>query len=169
MPQAEQGVTKDRYMLIPRTLIFIRRGDSFLLIKGAANKRLWANKYNGIGGHIERGEDIQSAAERELLEETGLTAAISLRGVYTVDVDDHIGIGIFVFYGENFRGELKPSREGSLEWLKICELDSYPLVEDVQIIIDRIVKVDANDPPFFAYSTYGKENKLKVVFKDKSS
>ena len=65
MPQTEQGITKDRNLIIPRTLIFIRSEDSFLFIKGAADKRLWANKYNGIGGHLERGEDIQSAAERE--------------------------------------------------------------------------------------------------------
>lgn len=137
-----------------------------MFLKGAADKRLWANKYNGIGGHIESGEDIRSAAERELLEETGLKAEISLRGVITVDAEDHTGIGIFVFYGENFRGELKSSREGSLEWLKISELDSYPLVEDVQILIKKIVEMDAADPPFFAHSTYDQMNKLTVIFKD---
>jgi len=73
MPVSEQGVTNDRYMVIPRTAIFPRRGDAYLLIKGAPNKRLWANKYNGLGGHVERGEDILSAAGRELLEETGYT------------------------------------------------------------------------------------------------
>ncbi|MDP3183744.1 MAG: NUDIX domain-containing protein, partial [Anaerolineales bacterium] len=66
MPASEQGVSRDRYMLIPRTLIFLRRGDSVLLIKGAPHKRLWANKYNGVGGHLERGEDVLSAARREL-------------------------------------------------------------------------------------------------------
>jgi len=49
MPQSDQGITRDRYMLIPRTIIFLRRGDSFLLIKGAPTKRLWAGKYNGVG------------------------------------------------------------------------------------------------------------------------
>jgi len=55
MPQSDQGVTRDRYMLIPRTIIFLRRGDFCLLIKGAPTKRLWAGKYNGVGGHVERG------------------------------------------------------------------------------------------------------------------
>ena len=166
MPQADQVALKDRYMLIPRTLIFIRCGESILMIKGAPNKRLWANKYNGVGGHIERGENIQSAAERELLEETGLTAEISLRGVVTVDVDEVKGIGIFVFYGEYIHGKLKSSREGNLEWVKIDDFDLFPLVEDVQLFINRIINMEAGDPPFFSHSTYDLENKLVVKFID---
>jgi len=65
MPQSNQGVTNDRYTVIPRTAIFLRRGDLVLLLKGAPTKRLWANKYNGLGGHLERGEDVLSAAKRE--------------------------------------------------------------------------------------------------------
>ena len=46
MPQSDQGVTSDRYTIIPRTAIFLRRDESYLLLKGAPTKRLWANKYN---------------------------------------------------------------------------------------------------------------------------
>jgi len=28
MPQSDQGVTRNRYTIIPRTAIFLRRGDS---------------------------------------------------------------------------------------------------------------------------------------------
>jgi hypothetical protein len=31
MPQSDQGITKDRYTVIPRTAIFLRRGDTYLL------------------------------------------------------------------------------------------------------------------------------------------
>ena len=74
MPASDQGSLTGRYTLIPRTLIFLSCGNRMLLIKGAPHKRLWANLYNGIGGHVERGEDILSAARRELQEEIGMAA-----------------------------------------------------------------------------------------------
>ena len=48
MPQSDQSVTKDRYMVIPRVAIFLQRGDLVLFLKEALTKRQWANKYNGL-------------------------------------------------------------------------------------------------------------------------
>ena len=60
MPKQDQGIDvslkRQRYAVIPRTLVFITRADCVLLLRGSAQKRIWANKYNGIGGHIERDE-----------------------------------------------------------------------------------------------------------------
>src|SRR5215204_3779053 len=120
MPQSDQGLTQDRYTVIPRTAIFLRRGDSYLLLKGAATKRLWANKYNGLGGHMERGEDVLSAAKRELFEETGLSAELWLCGTLLVDVGDaQAGICLYLFSGECPQGigEPQPSEEGLAEWI----------------------------------------------------
>src|SRR5512141_933631 len=116
MPQSDQGVTRDRYTVIPRTAIFLRRGDSYLLLKGAPTKRLWANKYIGLGGHVERGEDILSAAKRVLMEEAGLTADLWLCGTLLVDAGE-TGIGLYFFTGEYIAGKLQPSREGRPEWI----------------------------------------------------
>ncbi len=164
MPRDEQGLSQDRYMCIPRTLIFLTRGDSVLLLKGASTKRIWANKYNGVGGHVERNEDVLSSAKRELDEETGLSTDLHLVGTLQVDVEPQTGICVYIFTGECLEGEPRPSDEGTLEWLPFDKLDQYPLVNDVALLLARIRSMNAGDSPFSARSFYDENEKLSVCF-----
>ncbi|RPJ51017.1 MAG: NUDIX domain-containing protein [Chloroflexi bacterium] len=165
MKKSEQGVTSDRYAIIPRTLIFVTRGNSVLLLKGAPAKRLWANLYNGIGGHIERGEDALTAAYRELKEETGLNRVdLRLVGTVLIDVSAERGIGLFVFRGEFAGEELIESHEGQLEWIPADLLEDYPLVEDLKTLLPRILRLQPGDPPFSALYDYDEQEKMRIHF-----
>lgn len=165
MPQSDQRIANNRYTLIPRTAIFIRRGDSYLLLKGAPTKRLWANKYNGLGGHVERGEGVLSSARRELREETGLTAELWLCGTVIVDAGE-TGICLFVFTGELTGGQLTASDEGLAEWIEFERIGELDVVEDLPILLARIHGMKRGDSPFSARSFYDDEGKLVVRFEE---
>jgi len=167
MPSSDQGHKIDRYTLVPRTLVFLSDDDRILLIKGAPGKRLWANLYNGIGGHVERGEDLLSAARRELLEETGIVPEdLWLCGTVTIDTGEKPGIGIFIYRGECLNVELKESQEGTLSWVSLNFVYNLPLVEDLYILLPKILKTEKELAPFSALYTYDKDGQLVIRFGD---
>lgn len=173
MPISDQGINLDRYLLIPRTLIFLIKEDRILLIKGGSDKRLWAGQYNGLGGHVERGEDILSAAHRELSEETGLEVQdLWLCGLITVDTGDNIGVGIYVLRGDllsrssDYSDQLPATSEGTLEWVQIDQLHSLPLVEDLPVLLPKVLQAHPSDPPFSALYWYDDEDRLMILFRD---
>ena len=167
MPVSDQGVTHDRYMLVPRVAIFLRRGDSYLLIKGAPTKRLWAGKYNCIGGHVERGEDVYSAAQRELLEETGISAELWLCGIVIVDAGE-VGICLYVLTGESTISELVSSAEGLVEWVAYERVGQLEVVEDLPILLAKVHQMKREDVPFSARSYYDEKDHLIVSFTEES-
>ncbi|MBW6472740.1 MAG: NUDIX domain-containing protein [Anaerolineaceae bacterium] len=143
MGKNKQKILPGRYQVVPRTLIFIRNNDKVLLIKGAKDKKIWPGLYNGIGGHIERGEDVLSAAHRELFEETGLkNIQLDLRAIIFIDVEEYQGISMFVFLGNSDRKVLVSSEEGFLDWIKIDQIQNYPLVEDLYQLITMVLSTE---------------------------
>jgi 8-oxo-dGTP diphosphatase len=168
MPAAEQGTGSlpSRYQLVPRVLCFVLAGHEVLLLRGAAGKKLWPGQYNGLGGHVERGESVRAAAEREILEEAGLRVArLRLRGVITIDTRASAGIGLFVFTGETDRASgLTASAEGTLEWVPLAEVSRLPIVPDVARLLERLAAEPESAPPFSAHYHYDERDDLVMTF-----
>lgn len=165
MPKQDQGINPLRYQVIPRTLVFITRGNHVLLLKGSPNKRIWANRYNGLGGHIERGEDVLSAAKREVREESGLGVDdLLLCGTVMVDAGDAIGICIFVYKGEYRGGEVFESGEGKLMWLQYPDCLQQDLVEDLPTLLPIVFDFKKGDAPFSAKYEYDSSERLVIRF-----
>lgn len=165
MSKNGQSVDVYRYRVIPRTLTFVIKDSEVLLLKGAPQKRLWANLYNGVGGHIEKGEDAISAARRELREEAGIEAAnLRLCGTVFIDTSENDGIVLFVFRGEYGGGELVQSDEGTLEWVNIAKIRKYSLVADLETLLPKVLESNDQKPPFAALYQYDADDRLVITF-----
>jgi len=164
MPKSDQVIQSKKYQVIPRTLIFIfDEAQHVLLIKGSEDKKRWANIYNGIGGHIEAGENILEGAWRELAEETGLTdIPLQLCGQIMVDVSDDLGIALFIFRGFTEGHAVQSSEEGELFWASMDLLKGLPIVEDLPILIPKALNYQAGEPLFIGKSFYSEDDCLMI-------
>lgn len=167
MGQTDQKIIEGRYQVVPRTLCFITHGDDVLLLRGAPTKRIWPNKYNGVGGHVEPDEDVRSAALREIQEETGLEVRdLRLCGVINipVDADDNTGILVFCFTATATTQGVQASEEGALGWIPHDRLLELELVEDLPTLLPRVLSMGADEPPFFAHYGYDEQDRLVITF-----
>jgi 8-oxo-dGTP diphosphatase len=147
-------------------LSFITYRNQVLLIRGAPHKRIWAGLYNGIGGHVESGEDILSSARREIFEETGLKVqTLQLCGIINAATPDpNLGVLLFIFRGEAVSQETTPSSEGTLEWFDRAHPPTEDVVEDLPLLLSRVLGLKEDDPPFFGAYTYDNQDRLVVTF-----
>ena len=163
-PEA-QGPTAGRFQAVPRVVVFLRRGESVLLLRGASDKPIWPGLLNGIGGHVEADEDPLSAARREVREECGLDvpgSALRLSAVISIDLGaGQTGVLMLVFVADWLQDELGigQSAEGTLEWHALSELDGLPVLPDLRWLLPRIW-----DPGvLFARYSYDAAGRLQIA------
>jgi len=90
-------------------------------------------KYNGLGGKLERDEDVVACVRREIREESGLECdALSLRGTvfwpgFGTTGEDWFG---FLFRIDRFSGTpFLENADGPLEWVEVERILELPLWE----------------------------------------
>jgi len=152
-------------LAIPRVLCFITHGDDVLLLRGAPDKRLWANRYNGIGGHVEPGEDVYSAARREIQEEAGIPITeLRLRGIITVAPErDEPGVLLFVFTAQALSWDVQASAEGQPVWVARDQIGTLDVVEDVPVVLKWALEMKPDDPIFAARSFRDERGNIRLI------
>ncbi len=167
MGALEQGAnaTEGRWLAIPRTLCFVRNGEDVLLMKRAPYKRVFPNRYNGVGGHIERDEDPLTSVRREILEETGLTVRdVRLRAIYHVDAGSETGILVFAYTAYADSRAVVANDEGSLHWIACEQVTEYDLVDDLYTLLPRMLTMPANAAPLYVHLSYDQADMLQIRF-----
>ena len=167
MSLAGQRLQPNRYSLIPRTLTFLTRQDQVLLLRLGPDRGEWGGLLNGVGGHVEPGEDPLQSARREIEEETGLSPTdLRLVGVVIIDTGSSPGIGLYVFVGKAEAGELREGSEGTPEWISLDALDEASLVEDLPILLPKALASFEESIPFSARYAYDYAGALHIRFSE---
>ncbi len=116
-------------------------------------------KYNGLGGRMERDEDVATAMIREVREEAGIEVTqMSLRGTvnwtgFGPHGEDWLG---FVFLIEAFTGTPQTqNEEGPLTWVPVERLAELPMWEGDRYFLPLVF--DDDPRPFHGFLPYAGE------------
>jgi len=116
---------------VAATAVIIRDNKVLLIKRGnEPGYGLWSLP----GGYVDRGEIVEVAAAREVLEETGLKVEITrLLGVFSESGHPVI---VVAFQGQEISGHLQTSDETlDIDFFSVDELPNLAFPRDIQIIM----------------------------------
>jgi 8-oxo-dGTP diphosphatase/2-hydroxy-dATP diphosphatase len=105
------------------TLVIVCKNSNILL--GMKKKGFGKGKWNGFGGKVEKGEEIEDAAKRELLEEAFVKAEkIEKKGIIEFEFIDNLEekLVVHIFKTDRFFGEPKESEEMIPRWFNVRQI-----------------------------------------------
>lgn len=132
------------------------RGKVLLVHRTARPGDAHLGKYNGLGGKLERDEDIVSGMRREIREEAGIECGeLQLAGTvswpgFGKNGEDWFG---FLFRIFDWTGTpLTNNEEGTLEWVEIERVKDLPLWDGDRLFLPKVF--DFSSPPFHGVMPY---------------
>ena len=134
--------------------VVIFRGKVLLLYKN------YKNKYEGWvlpKGTVEKGEEHNQTALREVKEETGLDL-VSWRycGIVTFIADDYPAEYMHLYLSDEFTGSISDCDEGELEWIRKEDIFDLPIWPGDRIFL-RLMQEKV---PFFSLKLVYRKDEL---------
>ena len=112
--------------------------DVLMLLRNKAPNK---GKWNGVGGHIEKGESPYLSMLREIKEETGVALpSVNFGGILTWEGFEIKPGGLFIFSGQSPDKKVTGNGEGVLAWkpLKFAFSDST-VVDNIHIFLPPVL------------------------------
>ena len=105
------------------TLCIIHQHPRILL--GMKKRGFGEGRWNGFGGKVQKGEDIETATKREVSEEVGITLLdLEKRGILQFEFQEGFEemFEVHVYKTEKFSGEPKEGEEMKPRWFHVDEI-----------------------------------------------
>jgi len=104
------------------TLVFVIDGQQILL--AMKKQGFGKGRYNGLGGKVKTGENIEQAAKREAREECGIKITkMHKRGVLVFYPDKFLdGVEVHIYLAGKFTGAPKETKEMKPKWFKLTKI-----------------------------------------------
>lgn len=104
------------------TLCLVHQNDRILL--GMKKRGFGVGRWNGFGGKLNPGENIEDAAKREFKEEAGIEVKdLEKAGIVEFEFKGNPEIlEVHIFRAVNFSGEAAESEEMKPQWFRVNEI-----------------------------------------------
>lgn len=150
----------NRWEKIELAVLCMLRCDGKILLQQRVKKDEWSGFVTLPGGHVEKDESVVDAVIREVREECGLTVINpQLRGLKQFPLEEGRYL-VFLFYADDYKGELRGSEEGPVSWIPETELENYNMPPDYQALFKVFLDEDLTE---FLYVKDA--DKWKVIIK----
>ena len=138
--------------LLQTTLCYIEKDDSWLMLHRVKKKNdVNHDKWIGIGGKFEPGEDALACVLRETQEETGLELQNpTYRGIVDFYCPPYPAERMHLFTASRYSGTMIECNEGELEWVPKAKVSSLPIWEGDKLFFELLAK----NEPFFHLELY---------------
>lgn len=144
-------ITADSKILF--TLVYVvKDGQTLMLHRVKKENDIHQDKYNGLGGKLEKGETPLQCAIREVKEESNLDIdSICFKGHLLFPNFDGKGNDwqVFLYRVDEFSGEIEyENREGNLIWIDNDKITDLPLWEGDKLFLKYLYGPEIIDGSF---------------------